>query len=59
MAAICEALDARAVSSIGYSMGSIVATRLAIAHPGLVERLVIIGGPILSLIGLARNPVKT
>ncbi|KZF11569.1 hypothetical protein A2J03_19145 [Rhodococcus sp. EPR-157] len=39
-------LDVRAAAFIGHSMGSIVAMRLAIAHPDMVERLVIIGGPI-------------
>lgn len=59
VAAVCEALEIRRATIVGHSMGSIVATRMAIERPDLVERLVITGGPILSLTGLARNPAKT
>ncbi|OZE34045.1 MULTISPECIES: alpha/beta fold hydrolase [unclassified Rhodococcus (in: high G+C Gram-positive bacteria)] len=59
VAAVCDALEVPRATVVGHSMGSIVATRLAIERPDLVERLVITGGPILSLTGLARSPVKT
>ncbi len=59
VAGVCAALSVDRATIVGHSMGSIVATRLAIARPDLVERLVITGGPILSLTGLARDPVRT
>jgi pimeloyl-ACP methyl ester carboxylesterase len=59
VATACAALEISAATVVGHSMGSIVATRLAVEHPELVERLVVTGGPILTLTGLARNPVKT
>ncbi|GGF21033.1 alpha/beta fold hydrolase [Williamsia phyllosphaerae] len=59
VAGVCAALSVERATIVGHSMGSIVATRLAIDRPDLVERLVITGGPILSLTGLARNPVQT
>jgi 3-oxoadipate enol-lactonase len=59
VAETCAALGVRNATFVGHSMGSIVATRLAIDSPGLVDRLVITGGPILSLTGLARNPMRT
>ncbi|WP_052689073.1 alpha/beta fold hydrolase [Williamsia herbipolensis] len=59
VAAVCAELSVDRATIVGHSMGSIVATRLAIDRPDLVERLVITGGPILSLTGLARNPIQT
>lgn len=59
VAGVCAALSVDRATIIGHSMGSIVATRLAIDRPDLVERLVITGGPVLSLTGLARHPVQT
>ncbi|MBJ7289927.1 alpha/beta hydrolase [Williamsia sp.] len=59
VAEVCATLSIDRATIVGHSMGSIVATRLAIDRPDLVERLVITGGPILSLTGLARNPLQT
>lgn len=59
VAAACASLGITRATFVGHSMGSIVATRLAADHPGLVERLVVTGGPILSLTGLTRRPIST
>ncbi|WP_328856578.1 alpha/beta hydrolase [Williamsia herbipolensis] len=59
VAGVCAELSVRRVTVVGHSMGSLVATRLAIDRPDLVGKLVITGGPILSLTGLARNPLQT
>ncbi|QII08166.1 alpha/beta hydrolase [Rhodococcoides fascians A25f] len=57
--ATCGVLGVERATVVGHSMGSIVATRLAADHPGLIERLVVTGGPILSLTGLTRRPIST
>lgn len=57
--ATCTALGIEKASIVGHSMGSIVGTRLAISEPDLVDKLVITGGPILSLTELPRRPVHT
>ncbi|WP_032396594.1 alpha/beta fold hydrolase [Rhodococcoides fascians] len=59
VAATCSTLGITRATFVGHSMGSIVATRLAAEHPGLVERLVVTGGPILTLTGLTRRPIST
>ncbi|MBI3212186.1 MAG: alpha/beta hydrolase [Mycobacterium sp.] len=57
--ATCAELGVAKVTVVGHSMGSIVGTRLAICSPGLVDKLVITGGPILSLTELPRRPAQT
>ncbi|MGU3437791.1 alpha/beta fold hydrolase [Actinomycetes bacterium M1A6_2h] len=59
VAATCAAVGIERATLVGHSMGSIVATRLAADHPDLVDKLVITGGPILSLTSLARQPIRT
>ncbi|GAB2928954.1 alpha/beta fold hydrolase [Rhodococcus aerolatus] len=55
----CSALGVDRAAVVGHSMGSLVATRLAVDRPELVDSLVITGGPILSLTGLGRHPLRT
>lgn len=59
VADVLSALGVERAAVLGHSMGSIVATRLAIERPALVTSLIITGGPILSLTGLARRPWHT
>ncbi|MBE7192915.1 MAG: alpha/beta hydrolase [Gordonia polyisoprenivorans] len=56
---VCDALDIHAPVILGHSMGSMVATRVAVRHPHRLGSLVITGGPILSLVHLLRRPVET
>ncbi|MDF0531888.1 alpha/beta hydrolase [Tsukamurella sp. 8F] len=44
---------------VGHSMGTLVACELAARHPDRVDRVVLTGGPISSVIGLFRNPLGT
>ncbi len=57
--ATCAALGIGKAAIVGHSMGSIVGTRLAVLSPDLVDKLVITGGPILSLTELPRRPLQT
>lgn len=56
---VCDTLAVDAPVVLGHSMGSMVATRVAIRHPDRLRGLVITGGPILSLVHLVRHPVET
>jgi pimeloyl-ACP methyl ester carboxylesterase len=56
---VCDALDVDAPIVLGHSMGSMVATRVAVRHPDRLGSLIITGGPILSLVHLLRRPVET
>lgn len=56
---LANSLGLGAVDVVGHSMGSIVGTRLAIDHPSTVRRLVLTGGPVLSLVDLPRHPLRT
>ncbi|WP_299576962.1 alpha/beta hydrolase [uncultured Williamsia sp.] len=56
---VCDALDVDAPVVLGHSMGSLVATRVAVRHPDRLASLIITGGPILSLVHLVRRPVET
>ncbi|GAA1892304.1 alpha/beta fold hydrolase [Williamsia serinedens] len=56
---VCDALDVEAPVVLGHSMGSMVATRVAVRHPDRLGSLIITGGPILSLVHLIRQPVET
>jgi non-heme chloroperoxidase len=52
VAAFLDALGLERASVVGHSFGTFVARRLALAHPGRVERLVLIGSALS-----AANPV--
>ncbi|MEH3157224.1 MAG: alpha/beta hydrolase [Gordonia paraffinivorans] len=56
---VCDALAVDAPVILGHSMGSMVATRVAVRHPDRLGSLIITGGPILSLVHLLRRPVET
>lgn len=56
---LTHALDVGPVDVVGHSMGSIVGTRLAVDHPDAVRRLVLTGGPVLTLVDLPRHPVRS
>lgn len=56
---VCDALAIEAPVVLGHSMGSMVATRVAVRHPARLRSLIITGGPILSLVHLVRRPVET
>jgi pimeloyl-ACP methyl ester carboxylesterase len=44
--AFCEALDLKTVDLMGFSLGGMIAQQLALAHPRLVRRLILLGtGP--------------
>ncbi|GAA2070464.1 alpha/beta fold hydrolase [Williamsia deligens] len=56
---VCDALEIDAPVLVGHSMGSLVGTRAAVRHPTRLGKLIITGGPILSLVRLARSPAET
>ncbi|MFT4397089.1 alpha/beta fold hydrolase [Gordonia lacunae] len=56
---VCDELAIDAPVILGHSMGSMVATRVAVRHPGRLDGLIITGGPILSLVHLVRHPIST
>lgn len=44
--AFCRALDLNAINVVGFSLGGMIAQQLAIDHPQLVQRLILLGtGP--------------
>jgi pimeloyl-ACP methyl ester carboxylesterase len=44
--AFCRALDLKAIDVVGFSLGGMIAQQLALDHPHLVQRLVLLGtGP--------------
>ncbi|MDA2892902.1 alpha/beta hydrolase [Mycolicibacterium sp. BiH015] len=56
---VCDALELDSPVVVGHSMGSLVGTRAAVRHPSRFGRLIITGGPILSLVHLLQRPVDT
>ena len=56
---VCDTLGVDSPVVLGHSMGSMVATRVAVRHPDRLSSLIITGGPILSLVHLLRRPVET
>lgn len=55
----CERLGLEKIDVVGHSLGTLLAVELAFRHPHRLRRLVLTGGPISSVIGLARSPIRT
>lgn len=59
LAQLCDALAVTAPIVVGNSMGGLIAADLAIAHPELVRRLVLVDAAGLSIEGLWKEPLLT
>jgi pimeloyl-ACP methyl ester carboxylesterase len=57
--ALCEELDLGAVDVVGHSLGTLLACDLAAREPQRVRRLILTGGPIISVMRLFRSPLTT
>ena len=42
-AAFCRALGLKAIHVVGFSLGGMIGQQLALDHPGLVQRLILLG----------------
>lgn len=51
--------DARRMTLLGHSLGTLVACEVASRMPDTVERMILVGGPIISVIDLFHAPVAT
>jgi pimeloyl-ACP methyl ester carboxylesterase len=59
IAELCDALEIRRPIVFGHSMGTLLALRLAAQRPAETRGVVLIGGPILSVLRLFRSPLAT
>jgi pimeloyl-ACP methyl ester carboxylesterase len=57
--AVCCALGLGRVALVGHSMGTMLACELAYRHPERVSRLVLVGGPVISVVRLMQDPMRT
>lgn len=55
----CEQLGLETIDVVGHSLGTLLAIEFAFRHPHRLRRLVLTGGPITSVIGLTRSPIRT
>ncbi|MBJ7457679.1 MAG: alpha/beta hydrolase [Thermoleophilaceae bacterium] len=56
---LCDQLELGAVDVVGHSLGTLLACELADRAPDRIHRLILTGGPILSLIRLYSSPFST
>ncbi len=56
---LCEQLGLETIDVVGHSLGTLLAIEFAFRHPHRLRRLVLTGGPITSVIGLSRSPIRT
>jgi len=56
---ICGQLGLGDIALVGHSMGTVVAPEVAWRYPDRVAKLVLVGGPPLSVLRLFRTPVRT
>ncbi|WP_040509406.1 alpha/beta fold hydrolase [Gordonia soli] len=57
--ALFDAVGVDRCDLIGHSMGTLVACEIAARHPDRIDRVVLSGGPITSVIDLFNNPIRT
>ncbi len=55
----CEQLDLESIDFVGHSLGTLLGIEFAHRHPNRLRRLVLVGGPITSLLGFLSAPVRT
>ena len=56
---LCAELGLGAVTVVGHSLGTVIACELAVRCPERVRALVLVGGPIRSVLELFHHPVRT
>ncbi len=54
----CEVVGIDRVAVCGHSMGGLAALQMAAAHPSRVEKVVLVGAALLSVMDLYRSPVE-
>lgn len=59
LAAFLDAAGVRRCTAVGHSLGTLVACELAAHYPERVDRVVLSGGPITSVLDLFKHPLRT
>lgn len=55
---VCDQLGLETIDIVGHSLGTLLGTEFAARFPHRVRRLVLVGGPITSVLGLMHSPLR-